>query len=152
MKPLTMVTSAALAKDSSAKFWALLDFVLQNKQHQALDPQLRQLYLAYIYDAEVMNGGHLQYFFNQGSAQAVETIEALKTVGAMKQAEILKQCLAHIPTIPYANVSSLETYSELAKKHSFELDSAYYAIQPEVIDLLESHYKDETERWVGVCA
>ena len=55
-------------------------------------------HFAFWYESEVQNGGHLQYFenmFNRYKAKedivVSATLEALKVIGAKKQAKILSQ-------------------------------------------------------------
>ena len=62
--PLAAVSRSEYDKDPSARFWALVDYLGRNNVPQA-DRQLEVVRLAYFYDAEVLNGGHLQYFINK---------------------------------------------------------------------------------------
>lgn len=40
--------------------------------------------LCFLYDAEVQNGGHIQYFTNLKGNHIFETIDALEIIGAYK--------------------------------------------------------------------
>jgi hypothetical protein len=47
-----------------------------------LDPEQRPAHFVLIYDFEVQNGGHLQYFYNHRNAHLEETLSALTHLGA----------------------------------------------------------------------
>jgi len=141
MNPVASVTAKELNEDPSARLWALVMHLAENPGKQSL-PDFRHFWLAYIYDAQVNNGGHLQYFHNCGAASANETILALQTIGAMIQAELLEACLKKVHASPVDKVASLHEYSELAAERSFkEEDSAYYAQSPSVLELIEQYYQ-----------
>ncbi len=57
---------------------------------EELGPKQRIAHLAFWYDSEVQNGGHLQYFENIRGAHLAETIQALDAIGAFCQKHILQ--------------------------------------------------------------
>lgn len=141
MKPVTSVTAKELAEDPGARLWALVMHLAEHPEAQSL-PEFRHFWLAYIYDAQVNNGGHLQYFHNCGESDALETIVALRSIGAIAQSNLLEECLKKVSAVPVNRVASLHEYSQLAAERSFkEEDSAYYAQNPSVLDLIEQHYQ-----------
>jgi hypothetical protein len=58
-----------------------------------LEPHLRITYLVVICNDQVLNGGFIQYFGNGYGLFAVETIDALKTIGAIDHANLLQKAL-----------------------------------------------------------
>jgi hypothetical protein len=118
---------------------AFIDFVITTSYKKLTDLQ-RIPHLAMTYEAEVMNGGHLQYFENQGIAHIDEAIAALDTIEAVCQREVLQQAvlLRKRHSVLQTRVASLRHFSRLALEgHYDELDSRFYACQPSISDLLE---------------
>lgn len=77
-----------------------------------------------------------------------ETVAALSEVGAGKHAGILRACFTNSDGIE--RVGSLAEYSELARERAFPEDSGYYALKPDVFDILQTYYANELEAWVAV--
>ena len=76
MSPLITLPAAELRDDPSAQLWALVMYLAEHPE--ARQGRLKRLWLAYIYDAEVSNGGHLQYFHNHGSSHVEETVRSFE--------------------------------------------------------------------------
>lgn len=152
MKPLVSIPPSELDADSSAQLWALVFYLSEHPSSQS-DPRLQPFWLAYMYDAEVKNGGHLQYFHNQGVASVQGAIDALITIGAHSHAALLEDCWSKAEADPVFRVSSLAEYSELAHDCSFKSeDSAYYKLSPDVLSLLEAHYEAMLHEYISVSA
>ena len=68
------------------------DFVdlLATSDYKDLSQTQRVAYLAFLYDSEVQNGGHLQYFENRGTGRVEESIGALDRLGAPCQRDVLR--------------------------------------------------------------
>ena len=82
----------------------------------ALPEFLRHFYTAWLLEAEVMNGGLEQYFWNPSGKFAVEAAEALQTLGLIDLAEIFKAAIvaqmdAEPEWRPLRNDGSLEAFS-----------------------------------------
>jgi hypothetical protein len=139
--PLVTITASELEADPGARLWALILYLAERPElHNTAE--FRKFWLAYVYDAEVKNGGHLQYFHNRGTQAVAATLAALHKIGAHDQAEILADCWSQVKRYPISRVSSLEKYSSLAAECSFSAeDSAYFQVKPDVFSLLESHYE-----------
>jgi len=150
--PLLTVTAAELAADPSARLWALVLYLAERPELHS-SAEFGEFWLAYVYDAEVLNGGHLQYFHNRGTEAVPVTLVALHEIGAHEHAAILADCWSQVRQDPVSRVSSLEQYSSLAAERSFSAeDSAYFQVKPEVLSLLESHYEPLLVRSVAVDA
>ena len=150
MQALATITEGELQADSSARLWALVSYLAEHAVDQTRT-ELRPFWLVYMYDSEVLNGGHLQYFHNQGTDGVMETIEALHRIGAHEHAALLVECWAKIRERPVSRVASLEEYSQLAGERSFAAeDNAYYALRAEVLPLLQEHYASLLRSCVAV--
>ncbi|MCX7923108.1 MAG: DMP19 family protein [Clostridia bacterium] len=71
--------------------WNAFINVIGLEEYNDLNEIQRIPHLCYWYDSEVNNGGHLQYFENCGISRLKETIAALEVLGAIEQANILKE-------------------------------------------------------------
>ncbi|MBI4995889.1 MAG: DUF4375 domain-containing protein [Rhodocyclales bacterium] len=152
MKPLVSITKSELDADPSARLWALVFYLAEHPSAQR-DPRFQPFWLAYMYDAEVKNGGHLQYFHNQGVTSVQETLAALRTIGANGHAALLEDSWRKAEADPVFRVSSLAEYSELARDRSFESeDSAYYKLSQDVLSLLEAYYEPMLHEYISVSA
>jgi hypothetical protein len=152
MKPVASIAQSELDADTSARTWALIFHLADNPEVQR-SAAFSSFWLAYIYDAEVKNGGHLQYFHNKGVSSVEETLDALRAIGATGHAELLETCWSKVKEAPVEQVSSLQEYSELAQERSFDdEDSSYYEQPRDVLDLLEAHFEALLKSAVSVSA
>ena len=140
--------------EAAADKWALLNPVyhfLPDQPWEDLSPRQRVALLVQIYSGEVDNGGHLQYFHNQGVDQADDLLAALAEMGATAQREIFVKALAIARERPVELAESLEDYAERAYEREFyDLDRAYYACRPELgsellPDYIRAHIDDFVE-------
>ena len=109
--------------------------LLARHRHEDLSPPQRKGQLALFYSNEINNGGHLQYFHNQGLERADELAAALADMGAAEQLAIFQGALAHAREYPVEQAESLEEYSDWAHEQEFSTwDDAFYAVKPELGD------------------
>lgn len=76
-----------------------VDYVLELSWSEASDQMTRPqrvYYLAWNYDSEVQNGGHLQYFVNSTGADYPAALSALEEIGATQSAAILAGAIADV--------------------------------------------------------
>jgi hypothetical protein len=103
--------------------------------------------LAFWYDSEIQNGGHLQYFENiynnyknREEAFIKATLEALKIIGANKQADILNEAAKLYFTKQREHPSSTEEFCELELQDEFgNIDGLYYKCAPDMNNYLEQY-------------
>ena len=142
------------AVEPGADKWALLDAVyyfLADHPWEALSPRQRVARLVLIYSNEVDNGGHLQYFRNQGMDGVDDLLAALVEIGAAAQREIFVKAVAMARERPVEPVESLEDYAERAYEREYDdLDTAYYTCVPELgsellPDYIRAHLDDFVE-------
>jgi len=112
-------------------------------------PTQRIAHMAFLYDAEVQNGGHYQYFENGGLSAAKETILALDLLGAGSQKAILEGATQIYEKINPSEetATTLEEFSEGALEGNYgESDSQYYQCKPPLEEhlkaWLDSHFTD----------
>lgn len=108
--------------------------------------------LTLLYDDEVLNGGHLQYFVNRGTEVADETITALQMLGATRQTEILTTALTRYQSKERKAIQTIAAYSAEAEWGEYtDLDTAYYACKPDTCGYLDQFLKahlDDFVEWV----
>jgi hypothetical protein len=79
----------------------LVDIVYRDSPRQAqlerLTPAGRTLYLAAIFEGEVINGGISQFFSNSSGNYAHEALESLRRIGASLSAGLLEKSLRLFP-------------------------------------------------------
>ena len=107
-------------------------------------------HLAYWYDAELQNGGHLQYFLNDAGKMATETVDALNELGAQEQFEILSTALELWKSKPRSEPASIEEYvSEVLEEEFSSLDQNYYSCErPIVTEILEQYMLNNLDEFV----
>jgi hypothetical protein len=119
---------------------ALLDYLFarledfqqdQDAAFAALSPEFRVFFCTWEVEAEVMNGGLNQYFWNSSSQNAGRVPRALQEIGDVTAAGMMKEAnriaLAEIPEMSkYLKEGTLEAFSE-SYKHTalIELDEPF---------------------------
>jgi HEAT repeat protein len=122
-------------------------FVFDALKAQGFDyliPHLKHYYAVFIYDAEVKNGGHSQYFVNSSGNQWRSALEGLNAIGAKARAAILTEAAALFgPAGPSIDTSprtrQLARFSEQQEKSLSELDTKYYSCNESVNALLDQY-------------
>ncbi|WP_078427614.1 DMP19 family protein [Alkalihalobacterium alkalinitrilicum] len=140
------VTNKVL-KDNPHEKWNQFIDLLAMEDYCDLTEIQKVAHLCFVYDAEVQNGGHLQYFLNRGTALVTETAKALEDLGANGQAIIFSKAINVLNSIEISNIESIEEYiNEADEGKFFELDLEYYGCEPSINDYLEQYLqKYETE-------
>src|SRR5215831_19855305 len=85
-KIIAMIIANISKKDAVEQpylIWNLFLEVIGTHGYTDLSPEQRPAHLVALYEGEVQNGGHLQYFENQKCAYLEETISALGQLGAL---------------------------------------------------------------------
>ncbi|HEX8237880.1 MAG TPA: DUF4375 domain-containing protein [Abditibacteriaceae bacterium] len=107
------------------------------------------LHLIMRYDSEVHNGGHGQYFANNGTEHLEELLQALRKVGANQQHEILKA--ASQTTMPkrakgIRGVLGFVSYAQ--QNEQYDYDKQYYACKPSADELAIQFAKTNLDQFV----
>lgn len=131
---------------------ALNDFLAMSDVHD-LSPLQRNAYYAYWYASEVENGGHYQYFINQGNFPHSEVILALRSIKADRQADILEKAWSAYSGKNLRQPDSVDEYHDNEQEADLDqYDTEFYNCSTSIIpDLLEQfldlHESDFIE-WV----
>ena len=93
----------------------------------------------WILDAEVNNGGFHQYYFNSRGRLALQTVDALRAIGAIDTASMLAAANNDVPYLPLPEdreqrFALLEEVAETARLSA--LQKEYYEEQEDRIHLL----------------
>lgn len=92
--------------------------------------------------ADVMNGGFDQFFFNSAGDRAVHTMTALREIGAGATAAILEEACARFPrgspdTDRFARQKQLEA---MASDTFSDLDQRFFTDPEDAVDLLSAFW------------
>lgn len=101
---------------------------------ERLSPEARHLYLAYVYNAEVLNGGVSQFFSNTSGDWVEETLEALRVLQAAPYLALLEEACDAVfgctspPRNQLARHELLEAYEAQQPDALSELDGRHYVL------------------------
>ncbi|MEO0668573.1 MAG: DUF4375 domain-containing protein [Pseudomonadota bacterium] len=107
----------------------------------------RELYLVFWYQAEVNNGGHLQYFLNRGRTDPTsETITALLALDAIEMANVLRDALALWESSERLPIDDVEEFVNEALEDEFNLlDLRFSALERDLHLSLEKTVIDNLD-------
>lgn len=102
-----------------------------------------------LYNAEVDNGGHLQYFSNNGTIEAQETIDALKSEGAFCQAEILEKATELWNFKERKPFESVQQYVDKSLGDEFgTYDKLFYDCKPNLYHFIHKHFDKNKDEYI----
>jgi len=131
--------------------WNAFVDLLATEEHEVLTPLQRDAQLAFWYDAEVQNGGHLQYFVNSAGQHADDAVRALGRLGAGAHAEVLGRATSVWRSHARVEPRSASEYASAALEGEFEgHDAAYHAIHPTLVEILERVLAEHREEFVSI--
>ncbi|HEX2473603.1 MAG TPA: DMP19 family protein, partial [Lacipirellulaceae bacterium] len=115
------------------------------------EPQ-RLYYAVLIYDGEVNNGGHSQYFVNSSGDFYPLAIAGLKAIKAPKRARILSEALALFGDVGPSQDNDrrhdeLASFTEAQDRILSKLDDRYYACDEDIDVLLALYALDNKEHF-----
>lgn len=116
----------------------------------ALSEPQRLFFAALIYDGEVNNGGHSQYFVNSSGDQWRFALDGMKAIGASERAEILEQAVGLFEAKGPSDDGEtrheqLASSSKRKDEALARLDDRYYASKENVAALLAPYAIDNRE-------
>ncbi len=142
------VSQEDLKRDPYAVWNAYVD-LLAMSEYRDLGPSQRPAHLVFWYESEVQNGGHLQYFINRGVDRVEETIEALRTLGASDQAQVLRQAIDLWNSKPRVAPTDVDEYVEEALEMEFaELDESFDDCQRDLTTVLGDHLSSHESEFI----
>ena len=123
--------------------------LLAMSDYSLLTQSQRTAYLAFWYDAEVQNGGHLQYFENQGIGYLDETITALASLGAVCQRDVLSRARVKYELTLRPKNQSVTSYIEVALQDEFgEFDQMYHSCHPGIMEFLKLYLEANESEFI----
>jgi hypothetical protein len=145
--PPRPVAEIVQIEDDTKVAIAMSDLVFSREAavgYERLTPPERVVYCLDGLEREVNNGGFTQFFANSAGDHALETIEALRTLGAPRVAELVAAAVAVFPDgHPAADRDDrqrqVDQLDEAARAKLDQLDSAFYE-NPENLAALERAY------------
>ena len=133
------LTNEQLTKEPWMVWNSFVD-LLAMEEYEDLTPVQQTASSIFWYDSEVQNGGHLQYFLNQGIDHVKKTLNALKSLGNIEIHELLKNALSKYESLDLTEVDEVEDYIEEALEDHFgEIDKEYHSIEPTIHSILEKY-------------
>ena len=139
MEPFEDIDGVELDADPPARLW---EPVLRLSKHPDSQYRLEFLpvWLARRYHAQVLSGGHRQYFHNYGASDVAAPPEVLRKLGALGRANLPSVCWSQVRHDPSDPVPALQCFLVVAVQPTFaEEDAAYYAERPNLLTPLESY-------------
>jgi hypothetical protein len=137
--PYKRVLSRAELNKDPALAWSAFISIVGEATYEELSRVQRVAHLGYWYEAEVYNGGHLQYFRSQAGGYVAETIASLPLLGADAQATVLKDAFSRLGARPEL-IDRNKNHGELARTYPFnDIDRAFWQCKPEIDELLHRY-------------
>jgi hypothetical protein len=131
--------------------WNAYVDLLAMGEYVDLTPRQRIAHLAFWYDSEVQNGGHLQFFENRGGRHLENTLDALRELGAEGQRQVLSDAISQIRSSPRRPIQTIEEFVARALEGEFDnVDAAYHEVKPSMAELLEKYLDRYTDEFVQV--
>jgi hypothetical protein len=130
------------AMESGANSYRLWNEFIQAiaGSYEALSVVQRPAHLVFVYESEVQNGGHLQYFENAGVQRLDGTISALKLLGATCQAGVLSESSRVFLGRARKGITNKEEYVAAALGGDFDqFDESFHACSPALIECLDRY-------------
>ncbi len=115
--------------------WNAFIDLLSGARYEELTEIQRVAFLAFRYDCDVQNGGHLRYFRNHGTERLRETTAALARLQAVPQAAVLERAGSEWRRAPTG-------------KPLERLDDDYHACHPDVPVRLEAWFEAHMEEFI----
>lgn len=148
--PRRHVKADAVAKEPYLIWNAFIDLVAM-EDYETLTAVQRPAHLAFHYDAEVMNGGHHQYFENRAGQHSQETIDALLQLGLKCQAELLRAAIMSWNSKERQSTVTAEDFLEGELEREFEShDKRYEECNPTTNEGMERYLGEHQSDFVIV--
>lgn len=136
-------------EDDPYAVWNEYVHLLAMSDYADLSKTQRFAHLVFWYEQEVQNGGHLQYFENQGIDRIAEVMAALRHLGADCQAEVLASAAARFSATPRERLESIEDYVAVALEAEFEtMDRAFDECAVSLPDVLATFLEKHRAEFV----
>jgi hypothetical protein len=149
MKPRTLTKKEV--DGEPFRVWNAYVDLLAMERYEDLSPVQRPAHLVFWYESEVQNGGHLQYFENRGTDQLAVTIDALGSLGATCQQQVLRDAGESWLSRARARIQKAHEFRDTALKGEFHVfDSRFHACSPTLQTCLEAYLSRHRPSFVRV--
>jgi hypothetical protein len=115
---------------------------------ERLSPEARLVYLTYVLEGEVTNGGIDQFFTNSSGNHALETLDCLKAIKALRYFDILQAAMNWFPDgNPSADrMERWEQYQNFSEDPEYlrqmnDLDIRYYDRGDELSKIVDNYIR-----------
>lgn len=106
---------------------------------------------AFIYDSEIQNGGHLQFFENTKMTDYEPFIDALNQISAFEHAKILSEAVETYQSKQRDEIKDKYEYINIALDGEFDkLDKKYYESKPDLMEFMENYVKQNVDQFVEI--
>ena len=147
--PKRVVKKSQAVGDPTIIWNTFIDLIAERPED--LDPEQRPAHFVLIYEVEVQNGGHLQYFYNHRNAHLEETLSALTLLGAKCQREILEEAAALFEIGPRERPETQQEYSTIAVQGEFDsFDKQFHECIPPLGELLGKHLTEHATTYIDL--
>lgn len=107
---------------------------------KGLNKKQRLAHYCLVYDNEIQNGGHLQYFENKKGRDLSATLEALEAIGALEQKQVLEDAKQIFLQETRPAIQSVEEYKERELEEQYAVfDSKYYSLERTITNYLSDY-------------
>jgi len=140
-------------RDAQEEPWTIWNAFIDviGRRPKELDLTQIPAHLVFVYESEVQNGGHLQYFENQGTKALDVTAEALKILGAPCHRHILQEAAILYMAGERNPPETADDYVELALEGQFdEFDRRFHACEPSLVNRLEKHLEENLSLFLDI--
>jgi hypothetical protein len=128
------------AESAPQTVWNAFVDLVSSDPREPFTREQRAASLVYWYNSEVQNGGHLRYFSNRGVAEAADAVRALRELGAIGHADILRAALSSIPPGLDPSPVTLGEYVTISREDPYAaFDLAFHAVSPPIQSILEDY-------------
>lgn len=149
-RPIRLISASLLRDDPNEPWGAFLD-LMTHGPFEAFDDLERGAQAVMWYDAEVLNGGHLQYFVNVRNVPKDLLYDHLRRIGAVSHAAILLEAVERWGSKERIRPESLWEFSEIAMEGEFrDLDDRFYRQVPEIDTMLQDWFRNHQEHFIRV--
>ena len=100
------------------------------------------------YSAEINNGGHCQFYDNSTGIVWEDALKGFEAIGAQRNANIIRESANRMGGNPSKNHEKRQKQMESCKSEFNDLDSLYYEIETEMIELLGSYIKNNAKSFL----
>jgi hypothetical protein len=156
LKPIE-IAGSRLQKDPELLWKTFVKFLSKSDTTQMNDIQMAAQ-LPFWYDFDIQKGGHFYYFESKYEKLGAKlnvlilaTLDALKIIGADKQAEILAKAADVYTCKPRRHPKDADEIAQIGLEGEFEkFDTEYNQTTPEIKDWLEKYLMDHKDNFVKV--